>query len=666
MVKRFSIATLKVLLGLTLLDSSLKALTLNGKEVKFKNSLEIAPAIETRALSSKYKSEIIKFNSPLTKSQKEHFYNLGVESIVYAGDLSYYFYAKESILNSLDYNRSNFVAKAEMISDYRMKNSGLITLKSSEHIDLNVLFLVELSKKEIENYLLKNGIKATVLRALPSLKEAKIRALTKDLEVIKNLPIIQYMDKSQNISVVNGEVKNSKELRNRTTANSINLSTLWGGEYNLNGENMDIGVVDGGTILKSHQEFSQDGYNRIINVSKDDSNFHATHVGGTIAATGVNPRARGMANRATIYSYSFYDFSFAEAFLELYNRHGILLSNHSYGYSDKIRLGEYGSDAASQDSAVANNPFLNIFQAAGNDGESSGYREFGIIKGPANSKNILTIGALNINSSGVAKLSSKGPVNDGRIKPDLSVRGEYVYSPSNNSNDSYATMSGTSMATPAATGVGALIMQQYKRSTGRFDIRHDLLKAILINTAIDKENIGPDYKVGFGMIDAKAAVDVVKNIRENNSNIIEDTISHNGEKVYNFKVSQNTPFKTTIVWVDEAANPANFKTLVDDIDISLINVETQEIYYPYTLDKNNPNLPAKKDRPNRVDNIEQIEIKNLPKGEYQLRVFGHQIITQNRDFAIASNIDIFKNSNIELSGQSNLKSFAKKIYEEIL
>ncbi len=661
MRKKLSILTMKTLFGLTLLDQSAAALTLNSKKVNFSIEKE-EKTIKTRALVSGYKTIIVKFDTPLSQEAKESIYAKGVSSIVYAGDLSYYFYAKISVLDRISCDISGYVGKSDMTSEYRMKEeSGLSTFSMGAYQNFNLLFLSELSFEEVERYLLDNSIDATVVKALPQLRQAQVEVSSYDIEKLKNLPLIQYMDRSQSMKTVHGE----KIDRNAVTAKNISVSSLWSGSYNLNGENMGIGVVDGGVVRSTHQEFTLNGVTRIVNKTNTDTNFHATHVAGTIAAEGDKSSARGMANKARIFSYGFSDVAFAEAFLKLYSSDGVLLSNHSYGYSDKIRLGEYDSDAATQDRAVSNNPFLNVFEAAGNDGEVSGYGDYGIIKGPGNSKNIFTIGALNITSSNVAKLSSTGPVNDGRIKPDLCVRGEYINSTTDKSDSDYATMSGTSMATPAATGAAALIIQQYKRTTGGFDARHDVLKSIMVNTAVDKENVGPDYKVGFGMIDAKAAVDTVKTIGTNSSLVGADRLSHDGQKVYDF-THDGGKFKTTLSWVDVEANPSSSVTLVNDLDLLLVNKESGAKFYPYTLDKNSPSASAKTNKANRVDNIEQIEVSNLPQGNYQLIVKGYKIISNSQEFAVASNVALFGNNSIETLRASQLKNFAKTMHSGIL
>ena len=661
MRKKLSLLTMKTLFGLTLLDQSASALTLNGKKVNF-STPEEKKTIKTRALVSGYKTIIVKFDAPLSETAKDKLYAFGVSSIVYAGDLSYYIYAKRSVIDTLNCKEFGVVGHTDMLRDFRFKKeSGLSLLNLGAYQNFNLLFLSELSFNEVEKYLEDNGIKATVIKALPSLRQAQVEVASTDVEKLKSLSLIQYMDRSQSMKIVYGE----KVDRNAVTAKNLKVSKLWSGTYNLNGENMSIGVVDGGVVRSTHQEFTSNGVTRIINKSNSDTNFHATHVAGTIVAEGDKSIARGMANKATVYSYSFSDVAFAESFLKLYSSDGVLLSNHSYGYSDKIRLGEYDSDAATQDKAVSNNPFLNVFEAAGNDGEISGYADYGIIKGPGNSKNIFTIGALNINSNKVAKLSSTGPVDDGRIKPDLCARGEYISSTTDETDSSYATMSGTSMATPAATGAAALIMQQYKRTTGGFDVRHDVLKSIMVNTAVDKENAGPDYKVGFGMIDAKAAVDTVKTIGTSGSLVSINSVTNKGEKVYNFSHSGGK-FKTTLSWVDVEANPSSSVTLVNDLDMILVNRDSGAKFYPYTLDKNNPSALAKTNKANRVDNIEQIEVSNLPQGNYQLIIKGYEIISNSQEFALASNVAIFGSNSIETLRPSQLKNFAKTMHGGIL
>ncbi len=599
-------------------------------------------------------SKLLKVSTPLTSIQKDKIYSSGIESITYAGDMSYYVYGYGKDIDLLKDKLKNIIYIKEIDSSKRInkgdinEKGSLSNLDADSYVDVNMLFLKEMSKEEIIDYLSQNGIGATIYNVTPQLHSAKARVSGEDLEKLSILPIIKYIDKSHTLGI-----KNAK------TAKYIKADKVWTGSYGLTGEGMKVAIVDGGYVRKTHQEFGD----RVVDHGVGYAD-HATHVAGTIGASGYNEKVRGIAYKANIESYSFEDSAFADKVLSIYNSQNILFSNHSYGYSEKSALGKYDSEASKQDRAVYSNPFLNIFEAAGNDGADETYPAFGKIKGPANSKNILTIGALNLNSSGKAKFSSNGPAKDGRVKPDLVVRGEGVYSTGSKSDSDYFWMNGTSMATPAATASGLLVAQAYKRVTGGYDIRHDMLKSTLINSALDKGRRGPDYDTGYGMIDVKASVDVINSLSTKKPLIVTDTITNSQTKEYSFKVPQSGKFKATISWVDPEGNPSANGALVNDLDIYLVD-NSGKRYYPWTLNPQIPSDLAKKDRENHIDNIEQIEIDNLKSGNYKLVVKASRVISSYQEYAIASNISVSSESNIDLVKPSKLKNFATVIKNAI-
>ncbi len=620
---------------------------------KVASSLLLLSSLALTAEAKSFTAKLIKVDTPLSMEDKEKLYCNGIDHIVYAGNMSYYLYGDERDIEVLK-ERIKSIISIEDINSSRKVGSGegnnslLQSLSSSGYEDVNILFLGEMSKDEIENYFAENGIDATLYSVSPELHSAKARVLGGEIEKISKLPLVQYIDKSHTLGT-----KNAK------TAKYIGAPTLWGEGYNLHGEGMRVAVVDGGYVRKTHREFGD----RVIDHGMGYAD-HATHVAGTIAAAGYNEKVKGIAYRAHIDSYSFEESAFADKVLAIYKSENILFSNHSYGYSEMTALGEYDSEAAKQDRAVYANPFLNIFEAAGNDGAEPGYPAYGKIKGPANSKNILTIGALNINSSGKATFSSNGPAKDGRVKPDLVVRGEGIYSTGSKSDDDYFWMNGTSMATPAATASGLLVAQAYKNVTGGYDIRHDILKSVLINSAIDKGRRGPDYDTGYGMIELKGAIDTIHSLKSTKPLVLVDSVINGEKKEYAFKVEQGGKFKATISWVDPAGDPATKSALVDDLDIYLVDSNGKK-YYPWTLNPTNPSALAKRDRENHIDNIEQIEVDHLGAGNYKLVVKGSRVIASYQDFAIASNISISKVSNIELLKPSRLQNFATVIKNSI-
>ena len=653
--------TVKTIIFSAIMHSSLEAFVLHPSQ----NVLSVEQALPLKALGTRNRSVtvLVTCKNPVSSAQKEYFYAMGVDTIVYAGEMNYYFYLPSSLINSVQ-DEENVIAVKEVDAQSRIESvnsaeGSLSTLSDDDIIDVNVLFLKELEESEVASYLSQNGIDAEIRKVTPVLRKAELKLRIGDFKKMSHLPLVQYMDKVQSI-FQEKSFPLPLETTNYKIAEYSNISQLWKAPYNLNGRNMSVGIVDGGLVLPTHQEFV--GGRVHDRTTNGKVNFHATHVAGTIGALGRESKAHGMANEAEIYSYFFGDDAFSEAVLNMYRNDGVLISNHSYGYSLKEHLAEYDSVAATQDITVKNNPYINIFEAAGNDGIDSDYGEYGIIKGPGNSKNIFTIGALNSLSTKVAELSSAGPVKDGRIKPDLCVRGEYVTSASSESDTSYAMMSGTSMATPAATGIGVLVSQAYKRVTGGYDIRHDTLKAVLINTAEDIANPGPDYKAGFGLINAKAAVDTIETIKNPNPKVTVSVIGHSKENSYTFVLRQSSDFKTTIAWVDPEANPSSSVTLVNDIDMLLVSTQTGKVYYPYTLDKTHPSRYAVQTKSNHIDNIEQIEVKNLPAGEYKLLVKGTKIITDIQEYSIASNIPMFSDANIETLKPSKIQNFARKMF----
>lgn len=611
---------------------------------------------------SSFQSIMIRTSLPLIESEKEKLYSNGIESIVYAGDMSYYIYGDtshiEDVLNDMKKVKeiSAILPSSKVSNSLSEDESSLSALADGAPMRFNILLLKEMSKEALEDYFQEAGIYATIYNVTPSLKSAKIRISADDYEKVKNLSLVHYMDRSHTLGI--NEDKTTRNLKSSTYAN---VTAVWSDAYNLNGQGMSVGVVDGGLVRNTHREFvSTSGSSVVLDNSGSAFADHATHVAGTIIADGDDSKARGVANEATLYSYTFLDSAFADMTMKIYQNDGVLITNHSYGYSDKTKLGEYDTEAAKQDSAVSSNPFLNIFEAAGNDGEDTAYPAYGKIKGPGNSKNILTIGALNVNASGAAQFSSNGPTRDGRIKPELCTRGESVYSTGSSSDDDYFWMSGTSMATPSATGIGLLAAQAYKKVSGGYDIRHDILKACMINTAVDKGRVGPDFDTGFGMIDAKATIDTINSLSSTKPLVYSDSISHQQSKKLNFTMEDDGLFKATISWIDPEANPSSASSLVNDIDMWLENGSGKK-FYPYTLNASNPSSLAVSTKQNHVDNNEQIEVKNLPEGDYTLVINGGLIVTSSQEFAVASNVSIAKESNLATLRASQLHNFAKVI-----
>jgi len=425
---------------------------------------------------------------------------------------------------------------------------------------------------------------------------------------------------------------------NLNAAATTRANRLWTGGsmgLNLNGQGMIVGEWDGGPVRGTHQEFGsrvvqKDG---VAFTTSDGNNQHATHVGGTMIASGVTANAKGMAHQATLWAN---EWNNDTAEMPTQASQGLLLSNHSYGYRADLlptwMFGFYDSEAAAWDEIAFNAPFYTIVKAAGND-RGAGYNPGGVfgttgynlLSGSATSKNVLVVAAVSAvtnytgpSSVTMSSFSSWGPTDDGRIKPDISGMGVSVYSTTSTSNTAYSTLSGTSMASPNVTGTLTLLQQHYKNLNSGSFMRSATLRGLAIHTADEAGSAnGPDYRFGWGLLNAEKAANVITN-RGTSSIIDERSLSNATTYSTNVVANGSAPLEVTIAWNDPKGTPladgtANSTSvrLVNDLDIRVTYNGTTTL--PWRLDPAAPaNAATKGD--NFRDNVEKIIVETPVAG----------------------------------------------------
>jgi hypothetical protein len=392
-----------------------------------------------------------------------------------------------------------------------------------------------------------------------------------------------------------------------TNTDSTNLAIGGGAGFVLR-------MWDGAAPRVTHQEY-------IGRVTWADPNpysihYHPTHVAGTMIASGVQAQAKGMAYAATLRAFEWNN-DLGEMTSEA--SAGMLLSNHSYGYTrgwvyntsnsywywygdtaisetKDYKFGFYDSESQQIDQMIVAAPnYLPVVSASNDrgegptsqpikhyyydarygayrfstktrqlDGGTTGYDC--IPNGMQLSKNSLTVGAVmdvpgytGPASVVMTTFSSWGPADDGRIKPDLVGNGYQLTSSYSTSDNSYATFNGTSMASPNVCGSLALLQDYYKDTHGGTAMWASTLKGLAIHTAREAgSNPGPDYIFGWGLLNTYAAYNVLHNdYLYDAKGYIEQLTLGQGQTIdLGYRVSSGTPeLRVTISWTDPAGTP---------------------------------------------------------------------------------------------------------------
>lgn len=419
---------------------------------------------------------------------------------------------------------------------------------------------------------------------------------------------------------------------------------------------------------------------------------------------------------------------------------GARIHANSWGSS---AYGLYTSSSSEVDDFIWSNPEMTITFAAGNDGDdpnNDGVVDPDSIISPATAKNALVVGAsesarpdgypcddtltyfssdayqsgetcasmgganilgtgsrfgFNVaplssdptagNTQQMAPFSSRGPTNEGRIKPDVVAPGTWVLSTYSGiyrqEYDSepeplrdlyqydgwgmpydgfYKYNGGTSMANPLVAGAAAVVRDFYQQVYG-FGASAALVKATLINSAtdlLDENNDGvddndfpiPNIHEGWGLVNLRAATDDSHDFSDLTDPAVGLTtgLQHTYSGI---DVSGTGPFKVTLVWSDYASDATVGGFLINTLVLRVRgpNGESflgndfsggwsqEDIYYDGT------------------NNVQNVFVQSPAAGAWDIDVIGVEVLQGAQTYALVVDDVGLAPGRVDVSGQVALQ-----------
>jgi hypothetical protein len=263
------------------------------------------------------------------------------------------------------------------------------------------------------------------------------------------------------------------------------------------------------------------------------------------------------------------------------------------------------------------------------------------LKTPENAKNCLAVGAsqqqpnqANHGSGGT------GPTADGRQKPEIYSPGVGIIS-SSTATCATTSLTGTSMACPSTTGMGALVRQYYETgfyptgipvASDAFVPTGALVKATLLNATVDMTGVAgyPSLREGWGRLladntlffDGDSSELWVVDVRHSDPGSLETDET----AVHSVNVTGSSQLKITLVFTDEAAALGATLTPVNDLDLEVVlNDGGQNPSWKGNVFSGGSSAPG-----GNFDPLNNVEVVLLPAplpGSYSILVHARQVVS---------------------------------------
>ena len=567
---------------------------------------EPTKSLATTSTSNLY---LIQFRQPVKSEWWAKFKAAGIELLQYVPEDTYIARLKRITLDTVQ--KLPFVEWAGVYHpEYKIQKSLSVApaaKAANSPIPINVLLAPDCSTNEVSSvqasFVSLRGQSSfrfgTILRGQVSRTQLDALAQSDAVLWIESAPPMKLFD----------------EVSSSIVAGSAGPNELYTQSLGYDGSDVTVSVADSGLDNGDSGTMHPDLFGRTPDffyygnlTDASDEHGHGTHVAGIIAGNGSTGETDengflyglGVAPGADIIAQRIFDSvggyeEPAGGFEQLTRdatRAGAVIGSNSWGDDTQ---GRYDTSAMEFDALVrdadalklGDQPYILEF-SAGNAGPGSQ-----TVGSPAVAKNVIATGAsendredLFIYTDGpdtMADFSSRGPCEDGRIKPDIVAPGTWIASLKSASatdenawapiDNYYFYMGGTSQAGPHASGAAAVFVQYYRQTVTNTTPSPALVKAALINSATDMNDgfstaAVPNMDEGWGRIDLPELIGSTRRY-----DFLDQTVLLQTSQVYERHVVVAAPdesLKVTLAYTDVPGFPGAIPALVNDLDLEVV------------------------------------------------------------------------------------------------
>lgn len=646
-----------------------------AKDIRLRNELISTPEKSRRAQAAQPAAPVsglvvVQFEAPLSDPQRSQLKELGVTLLNPVPEDAFVARFKGVPLSTV-----RDLPFVRWVGDYEPKHKlhrAVANVKEKETHAVSILATADAPLQELVRlHRLTGGLQ--VEAKIPAGKILRANVNAKQIDALSLSSAILWIEPAPNHKLFD-------EIASEIVGGEFEGFGTFVNELGFDGDGVSVAVADSGLHAGAAVDMHPDLFGRVDAFfyygnlqDASDEHSHGTHVAGIVAGNGAVGEVDefgylygvGVAPKAHIVAQRLFDgaggyeppSSFAAMTADAV-RAGADIGSNSWGDDTN---GRYDLSAAQFDALVrdadentpGDQPYILEF-SAGNAGPGES-----TIGSPAVAKNVIATGASENNrfdfiiyaegQENMADFSSRGPAEDGRIKPDLVAPGTWIASlQSSAATDEYAWLGistyyqyqgGTSQAGPHVSGGAAVFVQYYRETHDGQTPSPALVKGALINSAVDMDASWgtasvPNNDEGWGRMDLTELI-----AADRSYEFVDQTSPLTQGAVYEKRIivtDASMPLKFTLTYTDFPGAPFTIPALVNDLDLEVISPEG--ILFAGNQFINGESVPAAATRDN-INNVEGVHLNFPSAGEYTIRVRATRVAQDVRRDTAATDQD---------------------------